>query len=157
MINKYFVVYYKFWIDCRSIIIKIIWSDFWVFPLQHPQISSDFDSFSNFLEKLETFFGRYLLVHKIIFWRSIRSPEWHLKIAKKHPKDHFPSIFIAYRSLSAYFSLLIEKNFDSFDPLSQKKFDFISSKISIWVLQRTVLMSSRRFLILKIHWRSIVK
>ena len=29
---------------------------FLVFPLQHPQISRDFDSFSKFLEKLETSF-----------------------------------------------------------------------------------------------------
>ena len=36
---------------------KIIWSVICVFPLQHPQISRDFDSVSNFLENLEIFFG----------------------------------------------------------------------------------------------------
>ena len=47
----------KIQIYCGVLKTKIAWSDTCVFPLQHPQISRDFGSFSNFLEKLGTSFG----------------------------------------------------------------------------------------------------
>ena len=47
--NKFQVIY-------RVIVINFTWSVIRVIPLQHPQISRDFGSFSNFLEKLETSF-----------------------------------------------------------------------------------------------------
>ena len=86
-------MYYKFGINCRSIIIKIIWSEFWVFPLQHPQISRDFDSFSNFLEKLEIsfwsifwYYVQHELVHFFQFFPGGVTINFSLETPPKRPK-----------------------------------------------------------------------
>ena len=44
-------------IMCREFVAKIARSGLCVFVLRHPQISRDFDSFSNFLKKLEISLG----------------------------------------------------------------------------------------------------
>ena len=46
----------KLQIICKVFVTKITYSHICVFPSHHPQISRDFDSFSNFLEKQKTSF-----------------------------------------------------------------------------------------------------
>ena len=57
MININLFLQNKFRIICRVFVTEIVRSVICAFPLQHPQISCNFGSFSNFLEKLETYLG----------------------------------------------------------------------------------------------------
>ena len=76
-----------------------------------------------------------------------------LKMVKKPSTDHSSSILIAHMNFIPNFTLLIVK-IDLLDPFQSKYFVFFSSKISIWVLRRTVLTSWLSFSLIKTHWRS---
>ena len=74
---------------------KMTWSDICVFPLQHP-IRQYFDSFSNFLEKLETSWQNWskrknfvinvfivkfrIRVHILMFRLDQYSESWHFDV-----------------------------------------------------------------------------
>ena len=92
------------------------------------------------------------------FWRSIGSPKWdfYTKNSQKAIKRWFFIDFnVIYEFFSTFYIINSKKNFDFFWPPSEKNFDnFFSSKISLWVLKRTVLTSWIRFSIPKIHCRS---
>ena len=74
MINTYFFLQNKFQVNCKVLVPKITWSHICVFPLHLPRNGPDLDSFSDFLEKLETSFGTifwYYVQHfELIFFQS---------------------------------------------------------------------------------------
>ena len=96
------------------------------------------------------------VLHMRFFWRSIESPKYDCFV-KNSQKTINRSFFVDFNFINEFFSKfhIVDWKiiFGFFDTLPNHNWIFCS-KMSIWVLKRTVLMRWTRFLILKIDWRS---